>query len=74
MKKFLIKTGTYGFICSLAIGILFLPKDMALWGTVTLPRSWGDYILELIRFSIITTFLVILIGFLYKLNRQSKKK
>lgn len=73
MEKYLIKTGIYTFVFSLAFGILFFPKDMALWGTVTLLRSWEDYIFELIRFSIIVTILLVLLAFLYKRYLQRKK-
>ncbi|RKQ33991.1 hypothetical protein D8M06_09230 [Oceanobacillus halophilus] len=76
MEKLLVKTGIYGFICSLAIGILFIEK------TDTIQTSNGmysyyekdltEYVIEILRFSIKVTIALIFLALLYKLYRTYK--
>lgn len=66
LERFLVKAGIYAFLFSLGFGVLFTSKDMHFgFGTTVLPRSWGDYIFILLRFSIIVTIIVIVVTFFF---------
>lgn len=77
MEKFLVKTGIYSFICSFAMGILFIDR------TSTRKTSEGmftfykkdltEYFLEILRFSIKVTVVLVLLALLYKLYRKYKR-
>ncbi|UOR13708.1 hypothetical protein [Halobacillus amylolyticus] len=71
-----MKTGVYGFICSLAIGILFIDKTVtvpALNGSYTgYEKDLTEYVLEVLRFSIKITIVLTVLALLYKLYRKYK--
>lgn len=68
MENKLVKSAKYGFLVGLAIMILFVPekREIHLYsgGFATQELSWMEYIIRVVRYTIIFTSAVVLMTFL----------
>ncbi|MBM7553583.1 hypothetical protein [Thalassobacillus pellis] len=76
MEKFIVKIASYGFICSLAIGILLIDYTVT-FNTNGSHRSYHkdlvEYILEVLRFSIKGAIALTAIAVVYKFYMKYKQ-
>ncbi|MGE7780534.1 hypothetical protein ACQKL0_11280 [Peribacillus sp. NPDC097264] len=77
MEKVLRKWASYGFLLGLAISILLVSnKDVThvQGGTITQAKPVFDYILSLLRYSIISMFVCLFIGWRSMEGKKEKKE
>ncbi|SDI22612.1 hypothetical protein SAMN05192534_12628 [Alteribacillus persepolensis] len=77
MESLLVKTGIYGFVCSLAVGILVIDTTTmvpAQTGYTSYEKDGMEYTVELLRFSIKLTIACIIVVLIYTWYKKYRKK
>ncbi|SFE58873.1 hypothetical protein [Alteribacillus iranensis] len=77
MERLLVKTGIYGFIVSLALGILFIDTTgtrQQRGGYTFYEKDGMEYILDLLRFSIKITIVCMIVALFYTWYRKRNRE